>query len=199
MLDDFRSKVKLIAEGDEFRTNAENNRLMRVDILMKHIDHAVIKLMSEITSNECGITNFAFEEIHSRRADESRHEKVSRVIVNLNRRANLLNMAHRHNDDAVRQSQSFNLVVRNVDHIAAELMVKKLNFTSHRRSELRIQIGKRLIEEEDFRVADNSTAHSDSLPLAAGKFIRLLVELAGQAQKLSSRHNLLMNSNSVDS
>ncbi len=63
----------------------------------------------------CPICYPAIQKIHRRRADEAGDETCRRVVVQLVRRANLLDHAVAHHDDAVGERHRLDLVVRHVD------------------------------------------------------------------------------------
>ncbi len=58
------------------------------------------------------------------------------------------------------------------------------DFGAHRHAQLRVEIGKRLVEEEELRLAHDRPPDRHSLPLAAGKLLRLAVEQVLQAEDL---------------
>ena len=64
---------------------------------------------------------------------------------------------------------------------------------SHLRTELRIQVGKRLVEQEDLRVTDDGTAQRNTLSLAAGKRLRLSVEQVGNIENTGSLFNAALD------
>ena len=55
---------------------------------------------------------------------------------------------------------------------------------THLDAQLRVEVGQRLVEEEDLRVADDGAAEGDALTLAAGQSLRLAVEQLLDAQDL---------------
>ena len=57
----------------------------------------------------------AVQEVHRRRAEEAGDESVRRTIVNLQRRADLLQFARREHGDAVAQQQRVVLIVRDAE------------------------------------------------------------------------------------
>ena len=65
------------------------------------------------------------EEVHPRRADEAGDEAVGGVVVEVERRADLLDAAGAQHDDPVGQRHRLDLVVRDVDHRGAELLVQR--------------------------------------------------------------------------
>ncbi len=67
------------------------------------------------------------------------------------------------------------------------------DLTTHLDSQLRIQVGERLIHQEDLRLTDNGAAHGNTLSLATGKRFRLPVKQLIQIQDLGRFHHLLLN------
>ena len=53
---------------------------------------------------------------------------------------------------------------------------------SHLGTELRVQVGQRLVQQEDLRLTDDSTAQRNTLTLTAGQSLRLTVEQVGDVQ-----------------
>ena len=104
-------------------------------------------------------------------------------IVDLERRADLLDDPVMHGDDAVGHGHRLDLVVRHVDGRRAELAVQLLDLAAHLLAEPRIEIGERLVEEEGLRLADDGAAHGDALPLAAGERPRPSFEQAFQPKR----------------
>ena len=66
----------------------------------------------------------AFDEVHVWRADEAGDEEVGRVAVELQRRADLLDHPAVQHDDLVGHGHRLDLVVGDVDHRGAEVVVQ---------------------------------------------------------------------------
>ena len=81
----------------------------------------------------------------------------------------------------------------NVDDRSAKSVMKLGDLSSHLNTELSIQVGQRLVHQEDLRVTDNSTAHSNTLSLTAGKSLRLSVKELVKVKDLSSFFDLLLD------
>ena len=94
-------------------------------------------------------TDLGGEEIHARRADEAGDEQIGRMVVELERRADLLDHAGAQHDDAVGKRHRLDLVVRDEDHRRAEPAVQLVDLHPHLHAELGVEIGERLVEEED--------------------------------------------------
>ena len=85
-------------------------------------------------------------------------------------------------DDLVGHRHGLDLVVRDVDRGGAEPLVQRLDLAAHLDAQLGIEIGQRLVEQEDLRVAHDGAAHGDALALAAGELARVAVKQLVQAK-----------------
>lgn len=72
--------------------------------------------------NSAGI-NGSFDQVHLRAADEGRDESVHGPLINLRRRADLLDGPLVKNNDFVRQRHGLGLIVRDVENRRAESLV----------------------------------------------------------------------------
>ena len=109
------------------------------------------------------------EEVHLRAADEAGDEPVGRVVVELERRADLLDRAGVQHDDLVGHGHRLDLVVGDVDHRVAEVAVQLGDLDAHLHAQLGIEVRQRLVEQEDPRLAHDGAADGDALALAAGE------------------------------
>ena len=71
------------------------------------------------------------KEVHRRRADEAGDEQVGRAVVELERRADLLDDAVVHDDDPVGHGHGFDLVVGDVDGGGLQPLVQLLDLGAH--------------------------------------------------------------------
>src|SRR6266536_5301956 len=125
-------------------------------------DHepALIQLGPAAPANEIG------------RADEIGDEGIARQVIDLGRRADLLDDAVAHHDDAVGDGQRRLEVVGHVDGRDAELPLQLLQLDPHLRPELGVEIGQRLVEEEHGGREDEGAREGNPLLLAAGELRR---------------------------
>ena len=130
--------------------------------------------------------NRRIQEVHLRRSDEAGDEQVARLIVKVLRGIDLLYNAVLHNDDSGTKGHSLGLVMGNVDDRSAQSLMQLGDLGSHLNTELRIQVGQRLIHQEDLRVTDDGTAHGNTLSLTAGQSLRLTVKELLQVKDLGS-------------
>ena len=104
------------------------------------------------------------------------------MVVEIERRADLLDAAVAHHDDLVGHGHRLDLVVGDVDDRGPEPLVQLLDLDAHGDAELGVEVGQRLVEEEDLRVADDGAAHGDALALAAGELLRVAVEQMAEVE-----------------
>ena len=122
------------------------------------------------------------EEIHARRTDEGGDELVRRRVVKLERRADLGDDPLVENDDLVGESHRLRLVMRHIDHRRAELGMKLRQFKAHLHAQFRVEVGQRLVEQENLGLAHERPADRDPLALAARKLGRTTVEIGLELQ-----------------
>ena len=98
--------------------------------------------------------------------------------------ADLLDIAVLHHHDAVGQGHGLGLVVGDVDGGRAGLLVDLGDFIAHGHALLGVQVGKRLVHQEDAHLADDGAADGHALALAAGQRPGQAVQVIRQAQDL---------------
>ena len=125
-----------------------------------------------------------FDEIHRRAADEAGDEEIEWPVVELLRRSHLLQLALAHHGDPVAHRHRLDLVVRDVDGGRAEVALELRDLRPHLHTQLRVQVGERLVHQECRRLAHDRAAHRDPLALTAGERARLPLEEALEAQDL---------------
>jgi hypothetical protein len=109
------------------------------------------------------------QEIHRRRADEVGDEHGCRPVVDLSRRAELLDDAVVHHRDLVGHRHRFHLVVRDIDGRGMDAAVQFAQFMDHQIAELGVERAERLVHQEAFRPPHDRAAERDALAIAAGK------------------------------
>ena len=132
-------------------------------------------------------------EVHLRRSHEACYEQVAGIVIEVLRGIDLLNDTVLHNDDSGTKGHSLCLVVCDVDDGGAKSLVKLSDLGSHLNTKLSIQVGKRLVHKEDLRITNDSTTHSDTLSLAAGKSLRLAVKEVSQVKDSCCLFNSLVD------
>src|SRR5438105_3009870 len=123
-------------------------------------------------------------EVHRGRADEARDEGVHRPVVELPRRADLLEAPVAEDGDAMPERHRLGLVVRDVDRRDREVRLERRDVGAHLHAQLRVEVRERLVHQEHLREADDGTPHRDPLPLAAGELSRLAVEVLLEPEHL---------------
>jgi hypothetical protein len=152
-------------------THAHRDRLGRARAQLRGNRYAHARAQVDLVAHA-----LAREEIHRRRADEARHEKRRRIVVDVDRAADLLDRALVHHDHAVGERHRLDLVVGHEDAGGLQLPVQLLDLQAHLHAQLRVEVGQRLVEQERGRLAHDRASHGDALALAARKRTRLPVE-----------------------
>ena len=140
-----------------------------------------------MTSAAVALGGTALEQVHARRADEAGDEDVGRVVVDLERRADLLQHAMIHHRDAVGHRHRLELVMGDIDHGLLELPLQVLQLGAHHGTERGIDIGQRLVEQEDRRLHDRRAADGDALQDVDRQPVGLAVEQRRELQQLGDR------------
>ena len=133
------------------------------------------------------------KEIHLGRADEARHEQVGRVVEHFLRRADLLDEAVLHDDDAVAQGHGLGLVVGDVDEGGVDALAQLDDLRAHLVAQLGVQVGQRLVHQEHLGITDDGAADGHALALAAGQRLGLAVQVLGDVQNLGRLPHLLVD------
>ncbi len=94
-------------------------------------------------------------------------------MVELHRRADLLDQPGIQHDDAVGKRHRLHLVVRHVDHRGVgHRLVELGDLDARGDAQRRVEVGERLVEEEDLWIAHDRAANGDALALTAGELLR---------------------------
>ena len=106
-----------------------------------------------------------------------------RPLVDVARRADLLDAPLVHHRDLVRQRERLALVVRHVDGGDPQLALQPLQLEAHLLAQLGVEVGQRLVEQQQRRLHHQRARERQALLLAAGELGRLalgeVVELHG--------------------
>ena len=79
-----------------------------------------------------------------------------------------------------------------IDHGGRDLLMEALDLAAHFVSELRVEIGQRLVEQEDPRIAHHGAPDRDALTLAAGELARIALKQRAHSEHTGdARHALL--------
>ena len=139
------------------------------------------------------IGDSGIDEVHLGAADEACYEQVAGRIVQGLGGVKLLDDAVLHNDDPVAHGHSLGLVVGDVDKGGVQLPVQTGDLSTHGGTQLGVQVGKRLVQQEDGRIPDHCTAQSHTLTLTTGQCLGLTVQQMLQIQDLGSFVNTLVD------
>lgn len=135
------------------------------------------------------------DEVHLRRAEEAGDEAVLRVVIKVQRLADLGDLAGVEYDDLVGQGHGFDLVVGHVDHGGADALMQTGDLDAHLHAKEGVEVRQRFVEEEDLRLADHGAADGDALALAAGEVLGFaleqLVELQDRRGRVDTALDLL--------
>ena len=80
------------------------------------------------------------KQIHRRRSDEFGDEGIGRLIIELERRSDLLDPAGAQDDDAVGHGQRFDLIMGHIDRGRMKPVVERLDLAPHRDPELGVEV-----------------------------------------------------------
>ena len=114
--------------------------------------------------------------VHRRRAHEAGDEQIGRIAVHRVGVGELLHLALMHHGDARRHRHRLDLVVGDIDDGGADALMQPLDLHPHLDAQLGVEIGERLVEQEQQGIAHQRAAHRHALALAAGQLRRLAAE-----------------------
>ena len=106
------------------------------------------------------------------------------MVKDLLGRADLLDEAILHDDDAVAQGHGLGLVMGDVDKRGVDPLAQLDDLGAHLIAELGVQVGQGLVHQEHSGVADNGAADGHTLALAAGQGLGFAVQILGDIQNL---------------
>ena len=134
-------------------------------------------------------SSLPFEEI--RLADEVGDELVDGVVIDLLRGADLFHNTGAHDDDAVGERHSLALIVRNVNGGDADLLLDAADLRAHRDAQLGVQVGERLVEEQNARLDDERAGERHTLLLTAGELVGHAALHTGELHEIKDLHHAL--------
>ena len=143
--------------------------------------------------HEAVTVDSAFEYIHSLRADELGDEQVGGPVIEFHRLPDLLRAAFVEHQDPVGHGHGFQLIMRHIYRRIADPAVQLAQFRPHLTAQLGVQIGKRLVEQENRRIAHDRPAHGHPLALPSGQLPRQPVEVIGKAEQFGGPPHLLVD------
>ena len=115
------------------------------------------------------------------------------MVVDVERRCGLLDDAVLHHDDRVAHRHRFRLVVSDVDRRHAEFTMHLGEEAARLDAQLRVEVGQRLVHQEDARAAHHRARQRDTLALAARKGLGQAVEKLSHPQPFGDALDLLVD------
>ncbi len=117
-----------------------------------------------------------------RLADEARHERRGRMIVDRLAFAHGLELAAVDDGNAIAHRQRLFLIVRDVHERNTQLLLVAADFHFHLVAQLAVEIGQGLVEQQQRRMGDEATAERHALLLAARELIGIAIHQPTQRQ-----------------
>src|SRR5215216_1010650 len=115
-------------------------------------------------------------QIHRRRADEGGDKGGRGLLVDVERIADLLDLATIHDHENIGQRHRLELVVGDVDRGRGQAALQFADFDPHRDAQLGVEVRQRLVKQEHLWLPHDGAAHRHALALAAGQLPRLTLE-----------------------
>ncbi len=181
MDDDFRAEelqpldagrqafAALAHDGDEFRPDTERHRRTG----RRPVGEAAARAAQR---HRAAFLDLRGDQVDPRLADELRHLDMLRIVVDHLRGGELQQRSADHHGHAIGHRQRLGLVVGDVErrHAGAAVQVDDLAAGMH--AQVRIEVGQRLVHQEDRGTAHHGAGERHALALAAGHLPRLAVE-----------------------
>ena len=104
-------------------------------------------------------------------SEKVRNELVDRMIIDFDRGAGLLDNPVIDKEDSVTHGHGFRLIMSNIDNCDSKRGCNILNLESHGFTQFGIQVGKRLIQKQNFRFGNKRSGQGNALLLPAGKLV----------------------------
>jgi hypothetical protein len=136
------------------------------------------------TKVECAALHVDLEQVHRGGADEAGHEDVVGVVVHVPWCVDLLQDTVLEHGHPVAHRHGLDLVVGHVDGGDAEPALQCGDLASGLDPQFRVEVGQRLVHQEDLRGADDRAAHRHPLALTTGERLGLAVEILLEVEDL---------------
>ena len=137
---------------------------------------------------EAGLLRLALEFRHDWRRLPAVLRLVELALVDFLWGADLLDASRIHDDDAIGHGHRFDLIVGHVHRRVLEFVVEAPDFETHFRAQVGIEVGERLVEQQDIGLGCERAGERDTLLLSArelrGVAFGLCGELGGHEQRL---------------
>src|SRR5262249_11272472 len=122
------------------------------------------------------------QQVHGWRPDKGGNECRRRLLVDVERIADLLDLAAIHYDEHIGQRHGFELVVGHINRRGVEAALQFPDFDPHGDTELGIKVRQGLVKQENLWLPDDRASHCHALALPARELARLAVEHRGQLE-----------------
>ena len=172
-----------------FAIHVLNGNFIGLDVLHINVGSAIQREANVFSV----FNNSTVKEVHLRCADKACNKHVIGILIQIDRCINLLNVSVLHNNDTRTHCHCLYLVVRNVNKGCTKFFVQARNFCSHCRTQLCIEVRKRLVKKEYLGVTNNSTSKCNSLTLTTGERLRLSFKIFCNAENFCGFHYLFVN------
>ncbi len=184
-----------IAQGDLLRSYAEDQLapLLQAGLQAQRQFDTVLAAIEQAGPASVPALQAQRNEIHRRRTDEAGDEQVGRVVVDLLRRAELLDDAVLHHRHLVAEGHGLDLVVGDIHGRGLQPLVHQLQLGAHFHPQLGIEVGQRLVEQVDLGPPRQRPAHGHPLLLAAGELRGLAFEQVLDLQQPGHPRHLLVD------
>ena len=123
-------------------------------------------------------------QVHAGAAEEMGHERVGRLRVERLGRGHLLQLPLAHDRDAVAHRHGLDLVVGDVEGGGRQPRLQLHDVGPGLDAQRRVEVGQRLVHQEDEGLAHDGPGQRHPLALAARELPRLAVEQRGQPEGL---------------
>ena len=130
---------------------------------------------------------------HIRAADKVRHKLVGRTLIQNLRRPNLLNIPMVHDGNPITDRHRLFLIMRHIDRRNADAVLNLLDDRAHLNAQFRIEIGKRLIHQQNIGRNGKCPGQGNALLLTTGKTFRHPVRILIYLHQLQKLLCLLLN------
>ena len=114
-------------------------------------------------------------------------------MIELQRFPNLRHTAGVEDHDLVGEGHRFHLIVGDIDHGAAQSLMQTGDFDTHLDAQGGIEVGKRLIQQENAWLCHQRTTNRHALALTAGEGFRFTLQQMGQLQHFRNLSHPLVN------
>ena len=170
------------------------------DVLRPQAEHHRAPLLcwlaegqAEIAPGKGAARDHALDQIDWWAAEEPRHKNIGRALINPLGRIELLDQPALHHRDPVREGHRLGLVMGDIDKGGFELLMQPLDQAAHGKPQRGIEVGERLIHQEDRRLANDGAAQRHALPLPAGKLVRPAAQQMGDLQLFGGSTHRALN------